>query len=226
MRPFFVSTAVVLLTVAAFGQQPVPRPNGACFYGCGPSIPLLTTPMLTLETVSPNPVGASNATTGLIAGATNSTLSEINGSTSSVYTEAVWTQGGSAPLLSSQVNLAPEALGRDGHIRHEMLRESMRAEMREEMREDRGREAMRESFRQDRGREKDRNVSREEHATEAEARPSWIYLTEPAPTHDTGEASTATSGTKKATHVYTNEDVQHENDKNGTVKYDGKTEKM
>ena len=74
--------------------------------------------MMTLETVSPNPVGASNATTGLIAGATNSTLSQINGSTSSVYTEAVWYQGG-APLTTPEVNLWPEPAGREMHaMRH------------------------------------------------------------------------------------------------------------
>jgi hypothetical protein len=210
MRPYFVLTAVVLLAVSAFGQQPVPRSGGVCLYGCGPFIPLLTTPMMTLETVSPNPVGASNATTGLIAGATNSTLSQINGSTSSVYTEAVWTQGGSAPLTSPQVNLMPEAIGREGHVLHEMLRENVREEhMREEHRG-----------------EGPRHVSREEHAANAEPVTGWVYITEPVRTHDTAEPSNATAPTQKATHVYTNEDVEHENDKNGTVKYNGKTEKM
>ena len=95
MRPYFVLCAVVLIAVAAFGQQPVtPRIYGPCLYGCGPYIPLITTPMVSLQTVSPNPVGASNATTGLVAGATNSTLSQIQGSTSSEYTEPVWYQGG------------------------------------------------------------------------------------------------------------------------------------
>jgi hypothetical protein len=210
MRPYFVLTAVVLLAVAAFGQQPVPRSGGACLYGCGPFIPLLSTPMMTLETVSPNPVGASNATTGLIAGATNSTLSQINGSTSSVYTEAVWTQGGSAPLTSSQVNLMPEPIGREGHVLHEMLRENLREEhMREEHRG-----------------EGPRHVSREEKTPNAAPVTGWVYITEPVRAHDTAEPSNATAPTKKATHVYTNEDVEHENDKNGTVKYDGKTEKM
>ena len=73
MRPYFVLCAVVLMAVAAFGQQPGPRIYGPCVYGCGPYVPLVTTPMVSLQTVSPNPVGASNATTGLIAGATNAT---------------------------------------------------------------------------------------------------------------------------------------------------------
>jgi hypothetical protein len=122
MRPYLVLTAVVLMAAAAFGQSPFPYP-GACFYGCGPSIPLLTTPMLSLQQFSPNPVGASNATTGLIAGATNSTLSQIQGSTSSVYTVAVWYQGGGAPLISPQIHLTPEPIGREGHPIHEMMRE-------------------------------------------------------------------------------------------------------
>jgi hypothetical protein len=71
--------------------------------------------MVSLQTVSPNPVGASNATTGLIAGATNSTLSEIQGSTSSEYTEPVWYQGGGAPLITPQVRLRPEPTARAAH---------------------------------------------------------------------------------------------------------------
>ncbi len=81
MRPYLVPMAVVLLAVAAFGQQPVPRIYGPCLYGygCGPYIPMVTTPEISLQQYSPNPVGASNATTGLIAGATNSTLSRDSG---------------------------------------------------------------------------------------------------------------------------------------------------
>ncbi len=188
MRPYLVLTTVVLLAVAAFGQQPVPHPTyGTCFYGCGPYIPLLTTPEISLETVSPNPVGASNATTGLIAGATNATLSQIEGSTSSEYTTAVWYQGGGAPLMTPQVNLWPETIGREGHV--------MRGAMHEEH-------------------------GREEHAQREEARRSWTYFT--------GAESpvSAAKGFKKATHSYNNDDVTRQNDKNGTVKYGGKTEKM
>src|SRR5882762_2510679 len=130
MRPYLVLMAVVLLAVAAFGQQPIPRPGyGACVYGCGPFVPLLTTPEVSLEQFSPNPVGASNATTGLIAGATNSTLSQIQGSTSSVYTVPVWYQGG-APLIAPEVRLYPEAIGREGHRMHDGMREERRHEER------------------------------------------------------------------------------------------------
>jgi len=119
MRPYLVLCTMVLIAVAAFGQQPVPRIYGPCNFGCGPFIPLVTTPMISLQQVSPNPVGASNATTGLIAGATNSTLSEISGNTSSVYTEPVWYQGGGAPLTTSAVHLWPEPLGHPMHAMHE-----------------------------------------------------------------------------------------------------------
>jgi hypothetical protein len=120
MRPYLVLIAVVLTAVAAFAQQPFPHSgNGPCFYGCAPFVPLVTTPMVSLQTVSPNPVGATNATTGLIAGATNSTLSQIQGSTSSEYTVAVWYQGGSAPLTTPQVRLWPEPTARATRPMHE-----------------------------------------------------------------------------------------------------------
>ena len=119
MRPYLVLCTVVLIAVAAFGQQPNPWIYGPCNFGCGPFIPLVTTPMVSLQQVSPNPVGASNATTGLVAGATNSTLSQISGNTSSVYTEPVWYQGGGAPLTTSAVHLWPEPVGHPMHAMHE-----------------------------------------------------------------------------------------------------------
>src|SRR5450631_3498843 len=137
MRPYLVLMAVVLMAVAAFGQQPpTPHPTyNGCLYGCGPYVPLVSTPMVSLQTVSPNPVGATNATTGLIAGATNSTLSQIQGSTSSVYTLPVWYQGGGAPLLTPEVDLSPEPLRSDGR-----MYEGMREDIREERYETRVRE--------------------------------------------------------------------------------------
>jgi len=184
MRPYFVLCVVVLIAGAALGQQPVPRIYGPCLYGCGPYVPLITTPMISLQTVSPNPVGASNATTGLIAGATNSTLSQIQGSTSSEYTEAVWYQGGDAPLMTPRVHLWREARGHEAP--------PMRAE---------------------RG-------AREEH------RGGWLYFTASDHTASASAAANAVKGLKKASHVYTNEDVERQNQTNGTVKYGGKTEKM
>ncbi len=184
MRPYFVLCAVLLMAVAAFAQQPVPRWYGPCFYGCGPYVPLITTPMISFETVSPNPVGARNATTGLIAGATNSTLSQIQGSTSSVYTEPVWYQGGDAPLTSPEIHLYPQPIG---HAARPM---------------------------------------REEHAAREEQHEGWLYFSGSEHTSSAIEASNAAKGMKKATHVYTNEDVERQNQNTGTVKYQGKTEKM
>jgi len=197
MRPYLALTALVLATVAAFGQQPFPQP-GPCLYGCGPYVPLVTTPMLSLQTVSPNPVGATNATTGLIAGATNSTLSQIQGSTSSEYTVAVWYEGGDAPLTTSQVHLRPEPVGRGGHMMHDAMHEAG------------GREGR----------------LHEEHGARADARGGWMYYTGQEHTSDAALVASEAKGARKAGHVYTNDDVTRQNDKNGTVKYDGKTEKM
>jgi len=191
MRPYLVLCAVILMAVAAFGQQPLPRVYGPCLYGCGPFVPLVSTPMISLETVSPNPVGASNATTGLVAGATNSTLSQIQGSTSSVYTQPVWYQGG-APLMTPEVNLMPEPIGHERHFMHE-------------------------------------EHARGEHGmggTREEGRGGWLYFTGSEHSSDAAAAASSAKGSKKAAHVYTNDDVTRQNDKNGTVKYDGKTEKM
>ncbi len=194
MRPYLVLMAVVLTAVAVFAQQPFPHPAyGPCLYGCGPYIPLVTTPEISLQTVSPNPVGATNATTGLIAGATNATLSEIQGSTSSEYTVPVWYQGGGAPIMTPQVSLQPERLGREGHAMHEGMREER---------------------------------PREEHGPQAEVRGGWIYFPGREHTASAARAASEAKGSRKAGHVYTNDDVTRQNDANGTVKYNGKTEKM
>jgi hypothetical protein len=205
MRPCLVLTAVVLMAAACFGQAVLPY-SGDCYYGCGPYVPRITTPEISLEQYSPNPVGASNATTGLIAGATNSTLSQVNGPTSSVWTVPVWVQGGGAPVLTPEVSLFPGRLGREGHIHFERPRpETSRPEFVRGVGEGRMHE-MRE---------------REEHvAARAEwAHVDWVYIAGPTPN---AEATAA----PKAGHVYTNDDVTRQNDKNGSVKYDGKTEKM
>jgi hypothetical protein len=200
MRPYLVLTAVVLMTFAAFGQQPIPSP-GACFYGCGPYIPLITTPQISLEQFSPNPVGASNATTGLIAGATNSTLSQVQGPTSSVYTVPVWYQGGGAPLTTQDVRLAPESIGREGRVMHEQRpREELRA--REDLR------------------------PREDHGPRKVERGSWSYVSGREYTSSAALTGSEAKGVRQAGHVYTNDDVSRQNDKNGDVKYDGKTEKI
>ncbi|MGB6384403.1 MAG: hypothetical protein WBD25_08860 [Terriglobales bacterium] len=191
MRPYLVLAVVVLMAAATFGQQRFPYP-GSCLYGCGPYIPLVTTPQISLQQASPNPVGASNATTGLIAGATNSTLSEIQGSTSSVYTVPVWYQGGGAPLITPDVHLYPETIGREGRPMHA----AMGGE--ESSREERG----------PRGSE--------------QARASWTSFGGHEHTIVLGNVAKGTKGD----HVYTNDDIMRQNNKNGDVKYDGKAEKI
>jgi hypothetical protein len=68
--------------------------NWAPAYGVylAPFVPLVTTPEVTLSTASPSPVGASNATFGLVAGATNATLSSefIGEPPVGVYTPLLW----------------------------------------------------------------------------------------------------------------------------------------
>lgn len=104
MRSLTLLTSILLLSAVALGQNAERGVPGYYPYGCGPFVPMLTTPMVSFSTISPNPVGASNATGGLIAGATNSTLSEVNGNTDAVYTEPVWNSGGGLPLISPAVN--------------------------------------------------------------------------------------------------------------------------
>ena len=185
MRPYLILSTVVLMAAAAFGQHPGNRIYGPCFEGCGPFIPLVTTPMISLQQASPNPVGASNATTGLVAGATNSTLSEISGNPNSVYTQPVWYQGGDAPLTSSAVHLWPEPIG---HPMHAMMHEG--------------------------------------HGQHQEARAEWVYYSGSEHTVNGMSAAAAGKGAKKATHVFTNDDVERQNQKNGDVKMKGKSEKL
>jgi len=191
MRPFLVLCGTVLIAVSAFAQIPV-HPGYYPWWGYDPSIPRLTTPMASFETISPNPVGATNATTGLVAGATNSTLSQIQGSTSSNYTAAVWYQGG-APLVTPEVNLWPEPIGHEMHgMRHAMGEEGMY-----------------------------------EHSGRKEApnEKQWVYFSGPEHTANVAAAS-AGKGSRQAGHKYSNDDVTRQNDNNGKVHYDGKTEKI
>jgi hypothetical protein len=222
MRPYLILVAVVLLAATAFGQSPFPY-SGDCFYGCGPYVPRLTTPEISLQQYSPNPVGASNATTGLIAGATNSTLSQIQGSTSSVSTVAVWYQGGGAPVLSPEIQLWPQTVGREGRIMRGSMHDGMLEDRRraEQFRDEHPFEARarEEHVREMHPREERSHEERGERASE-EARVDWTYINGPV------NPSAQVSGVKKAGRAYTNDDAKRQNDKNGMVKYDGKTEKI
>jgi hypothetical protein len=104
MRTVTVISTILLLSALAFSQASFRGVPGFCPYGCGPYVPLLTTPQLSLSLVSPNAVGATNATGGLVAGATNGTLSQVLGNLDAVYTMPVWLAGGGTPFISPAVN--------------------------------------------------------------------------------------------------------------------------
>lgn len=89
IRYFFLFFALLLAMVSAHSQVAVPAPGIVTVpawgvEGARPSMPVLTTPIVSLTPVSPSPVGATNATAGLIAGATDSTLNNVPGPTSAV----------------------------------------------------------------------------------------------------------------------------------------------
>jgi hypothetical protein len=71
-----------------------------------------------------------------------------------------------------------------------------------------------------------RPMHEEHEMAREEQRAGWIYFSGSEHTARAAEASVAAKGMKKAAHVYTNEDVERQNQTNGTVKYSGKTEKM
>jgi hypothetical protein len=121
MRKMVLASMVLMIPALAFGQTGVRSVPGYCANNCGPYIPLVTTPMVSLQTASPSAVGASNATGGLQAGARNSTLQMMTGDPNAVYTQPVWVSGGTSPLVSSSVHLphaAPMMGMHDEHMMH------------------------------------------------------------------------------------------------------------
>jgi hypothetical protein len=114
MRLFTVFCATLFFSGLALGQVQARGYDGA--YGYGPYVPLVTTPEISLQTASPAPVGARNATYGLEAGARNSTFETMNDQGKSNYTEPVWYSGGGAPVISPEVSLEPRPM----HAHHEM----------------------------------------------------------------------------------------------------------
>jgi len=127
MRILIALCAAALFSCAAVGQV-VPANVG--YDGCGaPYIPRLTTPEVSLQTVSADPVGARNATYGLTAGATNGTLSNVTGNLGGTYTQPVWYAGGTTPLISSPaVELSVPVVRVHNMERMERERERERAE--------------------------------------------------------------------------------------------------
>lgn len=95
MGPLKSLSLVLLLSGFALGQATViggTAGNWAPPYGvyAAPFVPLVVTPEVSLETVSPSSVGASNATFGNVAGARNSTLEIVTQPPVGVYTVPVF----------------------------------------------------------------------------------------------------------------------------------------
>ena|SRR5215469_7441245 len=190
MRQCTVVCAMLLFSGLAFGQGPVDRAYPG-YYGYGPFVPMVTTPQVSLEQVSPNPVGAGNATYGLEAGARNSTLSLMGGNTSSTFSQPVWYSGGAAPYVSSpEISLT---------VRDVRGRRMFRpGEMRE----------------------------REERARSGAGPGAWTYIASAEETSSAAAVAQVAKSGKRATRTITNADIDQENQKTGTVKYDGKTETL
>lgn len=190
MRNLSVLCFALLLSAVGLAQNSERGIPGYCPYGCGPYVPLITTPHLSFATVSPNPVGATNATGGLFAGATNATLSEINGNTDAVYTVPVWYSGGGMPLVSPATNSSVGS----------MRMNSARPEFREQM-----------------------EHGQREHEAASQA---WVYFASTEPGLHALQAASAATGVKPTKRTFTNQDVEQQNQKNGYVHYDSKTEKI
>jgi len=117
MRKLLLMCALVLLVGAAFGQVTIVsgyanNQGWGGYYPAPPFVPLVTTPIVTLDTVSPSAAGASNATTGMVAGASNATLSIVQPPFTPVYTVPVWSgydliSPGSAPVAPQMPEAAP-----------------------------------------------------------------------------------------------------------------------
>ena len=113
MRSICVLCGLLLLCGLAAGQATMiggTASSWAPAYGvyAAPFVPLVTTPSVTLSTVSPMAVGASNATFGNVAGATNATLSDefVGPPPVGVYTEPNW-YGPSAPIEAPVIGMYP-----------------------------------------------------------------------------------------------------------------------
>ena len=175
MRQLLVLCLLLLLSGFAAAQSTVigaTAGNWLPAYGvyAAPYVPRITTPSVTLSTVSPSPVGASNATWGNVAGASNATLSNefIGEPPVGVFTKPTW--------------YGPSAAVEIGGPMHERMREQ-----------------------------------KEQGGGTFIAGPSegsWSVA----------QLMTGSSPARKASHTYTNQDVDHLNQSTGTVKYHGKSE--
>ena len=184
MRFVSMCCTLLLLCGLAAGQATVIggyASNWAPSYGVyvGPYVPLVTTPEVSLSTVSPWAAGASNAAFGLVAGATNSTLSSefVGEPPAGVYTEPVW-YGQTQAELAAPASYGPAAAPYVMHGRREPQKEQ-----------------------------------------------AFDFISQPRESRVGAAVLMAGAGpARKASRTYTNQDVERQNQNNGLVKYDGKTE--
>jgi hypothetical protein len=172
MRSLNTLCMILLLSGLAAAQVVIGGTAGNWAPGYGvyaaPFVPLVTTPSVTLATVSPSAVGASNATFGNVAGATNATLSMVSQPPVGVYTQPVW-YGPSANEETPAALISEATHGQRAH----------------------GFDVGVASFQ----------------SSEGAAR-----------------LMASSTASRKASRTYTNQDVDQVNQKNGSVKYRGKTE--
>jgi hypothetical protein len=183
-------TFLVLCGLAA-GQATVIRgtaSNWVPTYGvyAAPFVPLVTTPEITLSTVSPWAAGASSSAFGLVAGATNSTLSDefVGDSPVGPFTQPLWYQPSAQPEYGTTGAIYGPAV-----VRPEGGAYAMHGR----------REAQREQ--------------------------AFDFVSQPRESRESVAVLRAEGGQAgKASRTYTNQDVERQNQNNGTVKYDSKTE--
>lgn len=179
----FLKALCFVVLLSGFAAAQVTVVQGTASYWtpgayAGPFVPLVTTPSVSLSTVSPSAVGASNATFGNVAGAANATLSEefVATPTAGAYTVPVFYGGAtmSEPSFYGPPAAAAPAHAEEFHGHHH------------------------------------------EHAVNlgiSTQGPSVAQLL-------------ASRQVKKANRTYTNQDIDQMNQSTGTVKYDGKTERL
>ena len=113
MRLLNTLCMVLLLSGLAAAQATIiggTANNWVPAYGiyAAPFVPLVTTPSVTLATISPSAAGASNATFGNVAGASDATLSIASQPPVGVYTQPVWY--GPSPAVEIPTQASSEAM--------------------------------------------------------------------------------------------------------------------
>ena len=181
MRLVSVCCMLLLLCGLAVGQASTmggTASNWLPSYGpyVGPYVPLITTPEVSLSTVSPWSAGASSSAFGLMAGATNSTLSRefVAAPPAPVFSQPVW---------YGQTEAELGVPGMRPHPPHEM------------------------------------------HVSRREKEQGFDFISQGREYRESAATLLAGRGpVRKAARSYTNQDIDRQNQNNGLVKYDGKTE--